>query len=103
MIIRAGVEVAGYRNELVLVLLLALRDGGSARNELGGVEFRIVSGVGGKTPDILVFGRLGEGIARPVDASALDGPAPVIPLGLALMNGDGARERDRDEGRVPLE
>jgi len=78
---------AGYRNPLPLPLL-ALREGGSARNGAGGVE---VIGLSAATCGPGPVCRLGEGAARPTSA----------PLAFEVVNGEGARERDREEVRLP--
>lgn len=84
---------------LLLLLLLTLRDGGKWRNELGGVELSVVRGIGGG----FMFGRLGDIATRPAtESTSPAAPAPAAPpFGFVLMKGDGARERERELGRVP--
>lgn len=80
---------------MLLPLLLALRDGGRWRNEFGGVELNVVRGIGGGC----VLGRLGDIATRPPTDSASP-VAPAAPFGFVLMKGEGARERERELGRV---
>ena len=84
-----GVEV-GYRNPPPPLPLLVLREAGSARKDIGGSEVIELNTESGG-PALVC--RLGEGAARPVS------PPPA----LELMNGEGARERDREEVRLPRE
>jgi hypothetical protein len=83
-----GVE-AGYRNPPPPLPLLVLREAGSARNGMGGVEL-IELNTASCGPELVW--RLGESAARPPSPPAFE-----------LTNGEGARERDREEVRLPRE